>query len=127
VTGSVNQHGQIQPIGGVNEKIEGFFDTCKLKGLIGEQGVLIPAANVEHLLLRQDVIDAVKEGRFHVYTVRTIDEGIEILTGLQAGKADEQGRYPDESLNGKVYARLDKLAEKQRKFSKGAEDERSAS
>lgn len=127
VTGSVNQHGQIQPIGGVNEKIEGFFDTCKLKGLTGEQGVLIPAPNVEHLMLRQDVIEAVKGGQFHIYAVETIDEGIEILTGVQAGKADAQGNYPGESINGKVYARLGEFAEKQRRFSQAAAEERRAS
>jgi len=126
VTGSVNQHGRIQPIGGVNEKIEGFFDTCKLRGLTGEQGVLIPAANVEHLMLRQDVIEAVKEGRFHIYAVETIDEGIEILTGIEAGEPDAQGNYPAESINGKVYARLGELAETQRRFSKGEGAERRA-
>jgi lon-related putative ATP-dependent protease len=117
VTGSVNQHGQIQPIGGVNEKIEGFFDTCRGRGLTGEQGVLIPASNVKHLMLRKDVIEAVKEGHFHVYPVETIDQGIEILAGKPAGERDEQGQYPKESVNGIVQERLAGLAEKQRKFS----------
>jgi lon-related putative ATP-dependent protease len=116
VTGSVNQHGQIQPIGGVNEKIEGFFDTCKAKGLTGEQGVLIPASNVKNLMLRQDVIEAAEQGEFHVYPVETIDEGIEILTGVEAGEPDEEGNYPAESINGKVHARLAEFAENQRKF-----------
>jgi lon-related putative ATP-dependent protease len=116
VTGSVNQHGQVQPIGGVNEKIEGFFDTCKVRGLTGEQGVLIPASNVKHLMLRQDVIQAVREGQFHIYPVETIDEGIEILTGVSVGKPDDEGKYPSESVNGRVYARLVELAEKRQKF-----------
>jgi lon-related putative ATP-dependent protease len=116
VTGSVNQHGQVQPIGGVNEKIEGFFDTCKARGLTAEQGVLIPASNVKHLMLRQDVIQAVKDGQFHIYPVETIDEGIEILTGMTAGKPDDEGKYPSESVNGRVYARLVELAEKRQKF-----------
>ncbi len=124
VTGSVNQHGQIQPIGGVNEKIEGFFDTCKLKGLTGEQGVLIPAANMEHLMLRQDVIDAVSEGRFHIYAVETIDQGMEILSGVPAGEPDARGRYPEDSFNGKVYARLGEFAQRQKKFALGAGEER---
>ena len=116
VTGSVNQHGQIQPIGGVNEKIEGFFDTCKAKGLSGGQGVLIPASNVKHLMLRKDVIEAAKEGKFHIFPVETIDQGIEILTGKPAGVPDEKGKYPEDSVNGKVRSRLAELAEKQRKF-----------
>lgn len=116
VTGSVNQHGQVQPIGGVNEKIEGFFDTCKVRGLTGEQGVLIPASNVKHLMLRQDVIQAVRDEQFHIYPVETIDEGIEILTGVSVGKPDDEGKYPSESVNGRVYARLVELAEKRQKF-----------
>ena len=117
VTGSVNQHGQVQPIGGVNEKIEGFFDTCRKKGLTGSQGVLIPESNVKHLMLRSDVVQAVREGRFHVYAVSSIDQGIEILTGMPAGEPDENGLFPQESVNGKVYAKLQALAEKGRKFS----------
>jgi lon-related putative ATP-dependent protease len=116
VTGSVNQHGQIQPIGGVNEKIEGFFYTCKAKGLSGGQGVLIPASNVKHLMLRKDVIEAAKEGKFHIFPVETIDQGIEILTGKPAGVPDEKGKYPEDSVNGKVRSRLSEWAEKQRKF-----------
>ncbi len=120
VTGSVNQHGIVQPIGGVNEKIEGFFDVCKAKGLSGEQGVLIPEANVQHLMLRQDVINAVEEGRFAVYAVRTIDEGIEILTGMPAGEADEQGLFPEESVNGQVYRKIAEMNQKRLDFMKAA-------
>jgi lon-related putative ATP-dependent protease len=120
VTGSVDQHGQVQPIGGVNEKIEGFFDTCKAKGFNGQQGVLIPASNSKHLMLRRDVIDAVKEGNFHIFPVQTIDEGIEILTGLAAGEADESGTYPDDSVNGKVHRRLAELAKRRLQFAQAA-------
>jgi predicted ATP-dependent protease len=127
VTGSVNQHGRIQPIGGVNEKIEGFFDTCKDRGLTGDQGVLIPAANVNHLMLRRDVIQAVDEGDFHIYAVQDIDEGIEILTGVKAGEPDEEGAFPPESVNGKVHARLKAFAENQRRFGQASGGERSTS
>jgi lon-related putative ATP-dependent protease len=106
VTGSVNQHGEVQPIGGVNEKIEGFFDLCARRGLTGEQGVLIPASNVPHLMLRSDVVAAAEAGRFSVYPVRTIDEGIELLTGLPAGERGEGGRFPEGSVNARVEARL---------------------
>ncbi|WIF95300.1 Lon protease family protein [Caminicella sporogenes] len=94
VTGSVNQRGEIQPIGGVNEKIEGFYKVCKIKGLTGKQGVMIPHQNVKNLMLTDEVIEAVKEGKFHIYAVKTIDEGIEILTGVPAGKINEKGEYP---------------------------------
>ncbi len=119
VTGSVNQYGYVQAIGGVNEKIEGFFDLCQarnLTGLTGDQGVLIPAANVKHLMLRPDVVDAAANGRFHIYPIAHIDEGIELLTGLPAGEPDDAGRYPVESINGRVVAHLETLAEKQRAF-----------
>ena len=116
VTGSVNQYGRVQPIGGVNEKIEGFFDICRSRGLTGGQGVLIPAANVQHLMLRQDVIDAVQAGTFHIHAVQTIDQGIEILTGMAAGVADESGQYPENSVNGKVQQRLKMFAERQQQF-----------
>ncbi|MBP6469440.1 MAG: AAA family ATPase [Chloroflexi bacterium] len=116
VTGSVNQYGQVQAIGGVNEKIEGFYDLCHASGLTGSQGVLIPAANVKHLMLRQDVVDAVSNGRFHIYPINHIDEGIELLTSIPAGELDETGTYPAESINGRVISHLDKLAEKQRAF-----------
>ena len=110
ITGSVNQLGQAQAIGAVNEKIEGFFDICTARGLTGEQGVIIPAANVKHLMLRQDVIAAAAAGRFHIYAVDTADQAVALLTGLAAGEADAQGVYPEGSLNGKVAARLGELA-----------------
>jgi lon-related putative ATP-dependent protease len=110
VTGSLNQKGEIQPIGGVNEKIEGFFDVCKAKGLTGTQGVLIPHQNVQNLMLRADVVAAVKEGTFHVYPVRTIDEGIEILTGVEAGAADKDGNYPEGTVHFLVDRELQRLA-----------------
>jgi len=110
VTGSVNQKGEIQPIGGVNEKIEGFYDVCKAKGITGKQGVMIPHQNIKHLMLREDVIQDVKEGKFHIYSVRTIDEGIEILTGVPAGEQQEDGTYPDGSINYFVDACLMRYA-----------------
>ncbi|UCG76119.1 MAG: AAA family ATPase [Gemmatimonadota bacterium] len=116
VTGSVNQHGAVQPIGGVNEKIEGFFDICAARGLTGEQGVIIPASNVKHLMLEARVRDAVAEGKFHVWPVRTIDEGMEILTGLPMGEADASGTYPEGSVNRLVVDRLAALAEVRREF-----------
>jgi lon-related putative ATP-dependent protease len=116
VTGSVNQYGVIQPIGGVNEKIEGFFDVCRSRGLDGGHGVLIPAANVTHLMLRQDVIDAAAQGNFHIYPVETIDQGIEVLTGMPAGAPDAEGRYPEGSFNGLVHAKLAEMAEKRIAF-----------
>ena len=111
VTGSVNQKGHIQPIGGVNEKIEGFFDTCKMKGLNNEQGVIIPIQNVKNLHLSDEVIDAVKSGKFHIYAVSTIDEGIEILTGVPAGKQNANGKYPAGTINYLVYEKLKKYYE----------------
>ncbi len=121
VTGSVNQHGQVQAIGGVNEKIEGFFDICNARGLTGYQGVLIPKANVKHLMLKQEVGDAVDKGFFSVYAVRTIEEGIELLTGLPAGELDAEGKYPEGTINHRVIARLEEMAEAQREFNRPAE------
>jgi lon-related putative ATP-dependent protease len=118
VTGSVNQHGQVQPIGGVNEKIEGFFDICNERGLSGDQGVLIPRSNVKHLMLREDVIQAVRDGRFHIYPVETIDQGIELLTDIPAGEPDEQGKYPEGTVNGRVQQALMELAEKSKEHQK---------
>ena len=114
VTGSVNQKGEIQPIGGVNEKIEGFYQTCKLQGFNGLQGAMIPAQNVRNLHLSDEIIDAVKKGKFHIYAIKTIDEGIEILTGVPAGKKDKNGKFPLGTIN---YLAQEKL----RKFSKIAE------
>jgi predicted ATP-dependent protease len=123
VTGSVNQHGQVQAIGGVNEKVEGFFEVCRTRGLTGKQGVLIPAANVKHLMLRQDVVEAVAAGKFHIYPVETIDQGIEILTGLPAGERDEAGNYPEGSFNQRVEARLAALADRWQAFNAPPETE----
>jgi lon-related putative ATP-dependent protease len=116
VTGSVNQYGQVQAIGGVNEKIEGFFDICRAQGFTGAQGVLIPAANVKHLMLRQDIVDAVAAGRFQVYPVETVDQGIELLTGVSAGERGEAGEFPAGSVNQRVEARLRALSEKRQAF-----------
>jgi lon-related putative ATP-dependent protease len=106
VTGSVNQKGKIQAIGGVNQKTEGFFEVCKVNDLTGKQGVMIPRANVKNLMLRKGVIDAVKKRKFHVYQVSTVEEGIEILTGVPAGKADKNGNYPDRTVYGAVQKKL---------------------
>lgn len=117
VTGSVNQYGQVQAIGGVNEKIEGFFDVCRLTtGLTGRQGVLIPESNVKHLMLRDDVVQAVREGRFHIYPVTTIDEGIAILTGMSAGERRADGNYPPNTVNAAAQQRLRELAGRVRLF-----------
>ncbi|MFP3895979.1 MAG: Lon protease family protein [Anaerolineales bacterium] len=124
VTGSVNQHGQVQAIGGVNQKIESFFDICKERGLTGDQGVIIPATNVKNLMLRQDVIDAVEAGDFCIHAVETVDEGLEILTGVPAGEPDGEGNYPEGSVNYRVKQRLAELAEKRSKF--GQEDKEEA-
>lgn len=116
VTGSVDQHGRVQAIGGVNEKIEGFFDLCAARGLTGRQGVLIPAANVKHLMLRRDVVEAAAAGRFHIYPVETVDQGIELLTGLPAGERDADGKYPEGSFNALVEQRLAAMAEQVLEF-----------
>ena len=127
VTGSVNQLGEIQPIGGVNEKIEGFFDTCRVTGLTGTQGVLIPRSNAQHLMLRGDVVEAVSAGQFHIHAVATIDQGIALLTGVDAGARDGQGdapgRYPEGSVNGRVEAALVGFAEALRRFAARSEKE----
>ena len=125
VTGSVNQHGQVQAIGGVNEKIEGFFDVCKENGLTGKQGVMIPRSNQGELMLRNDVVEAAAEGKFHIYAVETIDEGIEILTSLPAGERDADGNYPEGTINHKVEARLKAFAERAQKFQKGSSEKTS--
>ena len=110
VTGSVNQYGEVQAIGGVNQKVEGFFDVCRVQGLNGRQGVLIPDSNRQNLMLREDVVEAVRSGQFHVWAVKTIDQGIQILTGCDAGVADAEGRYPEDSINYRVECRLRRYA-----------------
>jgi lon-related putative ATP-dependent protease len=122
VTGSVSQHGDVQPIGGANEKIEGFFDVCRARGLTGDQGVLIPATNVKHLMLRPDVVEAAAAGKFQIYPVETIDQGIEILTGVPAGTPGADGKYPPGSVNGLAQAELARLAEKARAMSPAARE-----
>ena len=111
VTGSVNQKGQIQPIGGVNEKIEGYFQICKMRGLDGSHGVMIPIQNVDNLQLSDDIIEAVKNGEFHIYSISTIEEGIEVLTGVPAGKKDKNGHFPSGTVNDLVYKKLKNYAE----------------
>jgi lon-related putative ATP-dependent protease len=116
VTGSVNQKGEVQAIGGVNQKIEGFFDVCKAKGMTGKQGCVIPESNVQNLMLREDLVRAIKDDRFHIYPVRTIDEGIEVLTGATAGKRRKDGTYDKGAINDLVQKRLSEMAEKVREF-----------
>ena len=111
VTGSVDQHGSVQAVGGVTRKIEGFFAACKAKGLTGGQGVVVPAANVQNLVLDEEVVEAVRDGRFHVWAVRTVDEGIELLTGMAAGERSADGSYPAGSVHGLVQQRLRRNAE----------------
>jgi lon-related putative ATP-dependent protease len=124
VTGSVNQMGRIQPIGGVNEKIEGFFLCCKDKGLTGKQGVMIPKANVQDLMLREEVLEAVAKGEFHVWAVGTVDQGIELLTGVPAGERDREGKYPAGTVNALADERLKSLAEGLRDFVQEGEDKK---
>jgi ATP-dependent Lon protease len=116
VTGSVNQKGEVQPIGGVNQKIEGFFDVCKAKGLTGEQGVMIPHQNIRNLMLREDVVKAVQEDQFHIYSVKTIDEGIEVLTGVPAGMRKADGSHPKDTVNFLIDKRLREYAKKLKSF-----------
>ena len=122
MTGSVNQHGESQAIGGVNEKIEGFFDICRARGLTGEQGVIIPAANEPHLMLRQDVVQAVREKQFHIYAIETVDQAIELLTGMPAGKRSKKGQFKPGTVNQQVEARLLDLSERQRKLAAPAQE-----
>lgn len=121
VTGSVNQHGEIQAIGGVNEKIEGFFDICRARGLTGSQGVLIPKANVQHLMLRRDVVEACAEGKFAIYPVSTINDGIALLTGIEAGTRGADGAYPEGSINRRIEDRLRSFANIRRNFGRAPE------
>jgi predicted ATP-dependent protease len=121
VTGSVNQNGQIQPIGGVNQKIEGFFDVCRAQGLTGDQGVMIPVQNVRNLMLRRDLVEAVAAGQFRIYAVSNIDEGMEILTGVPAGERDSNSLYKEGTVNYRVDQRLKEFSENLRKLSKEEE------
>jgi ATP-dependent Lon protease len=116
VTGSVNQKGEIQPIGGVNQKIEGFFKICQIRGLSGDQGVLIPHQNLRNLMLREEVVEAVRKGQFHIYSAKTIDEGIEILMGTSAGKRQKSGSYPKNTVNYLIDKRLKEMAERLKDF-----------
>ncbi|MCU0589298.1 MAG: AAA family ATPase [Syntrophobacteraceae bacterium] len=122
VTGSVSQKGEIQPIGGVNQKIKGFFDICKHKGLTGRQGVMIPEKNVRNLMLKQEVIEAVQEGKFHIWPVSTIEQGIEILTGMEAGQRQPDGTYPEGTVFRKVDDRLRQITEIMKEFGKDSGD-----
>jgi len=122
ITGSVDQQGRIQAIGGVNQKIEGFFDICKQHTLTGNQGVIIPRTNVAHLMLRRDVIAAVAEGRFHIWAASTIDDAIELLTDMPAGSAGDDGNYPPDTFNHRVDARLAQLADTMASFGKREDD-----
>ncbi|MDD3619373.1 MAG: ATP-binding protein [Desulfobulbaceae bacterium] len=126
VTGSVNQRGEVQAIGGVNEKIEGFFAVCKAKGFTGTQGVLIPASNVKHLMLRHEIVEEVRNGRFHIYAVATIDQGISLLTGTEAGKQQEDGTYPEGTVNHAVQLKILELAGKFRWYSSSSDEEAGA-
>ena len=118
VTGSINQFGEIQPIGGVNEKIEGFFEVCKHEGLTGSQGVIIPRTNVVNLMLKDEVIEAVENGLFNIYAIDTVDDGIELLTGMPAGRPDKKGQYPKGSVNYYVQQNLMEYYKDYVKFSK---------
>ncbi len=124
VTGSVNQKGEIRPIGGVNQKIEGYFQVCKAKGLNGNQGVMIPRQNLRNLMLREEVVEAVKQGKFHIYEVGNIDDGIEVLTGVEAGEKRQDGTYPEGSINHKVDMQLKEMAAKLRHFYGPAAEEK---
>jgi len=124
VTGSVNQKGEVQAIGGVNEKIEGFFEVCKAKGLTGEQGVLIPESNVQNLMLKEEVLEAVQAGKFHIYPVKTIDEGIEVLTEVKAGRRRPDGTFEEGTVNYRVDEHLKDMAEKLREFPEFIVEER---
>lgn len=121
VTGSVDQHGHIQPVGGVTEKAEGFFDVCRVKGLTGEQGVIIPAGNVRHLMLRNDVVEAIQDGMFHIYAVETVDEGLELLTGQPAGERGPDGAFPEGSVHRTVVDQLSEWAETLKELGPGDE------
>jgi predicted ATP-dependent protease len=121
MTGSVDQNGHAQAIGGVNEKIEGFFDLCAARGLNGEHGVIVPASNVKHLMLRSDVVDAARAGKFRIHAIENVDQAMELLTGQPAGAPGPDGTYPAGSVNHRVAARLTEFAEKVAAFARRAE------
>ncbi|MEA2022250.1 MAG: S16 family serine protease, partial [Candidatus Caldatribacteriota bacterium] len=116
ITGSINQNGEIQPIGGVNQKIEGFYDVCLVKKMNGSQGVIIPGLNIPDLMLRKDVVEAIKEGKFHIYPIKTISQGIEILTGIKAGKMSKDGIFEKDTVNYLVDKKLTKFATQLKNF-----------
>ena len=118
MTGSVNQNGEVQAIGGANEKIEGYFEICKTAGLTGEQGVVLPASNVANLMLKESVLEAIRQGKFHLWPVRTIDEGIEVLTGVKAGERQADGNFEPDTINALVDQRLRQMAETLQHFGK---------
>jgi predicted ATP-dependent protease len=118
VTGSVNQNGEVQAIGGANEKIEGYFEICKAAGLTGEQGVVFPESNVANLMLKESVVEAIRKGKFHLWPVRTIDEGIEVLTGVKASERLLDGSFEPESVNARVDEHLRQMAEALQRFGK---------
>jgi predicted ATP-dependent protease len=124
ITGSVNQHGAVQPVGGINEKIEGFFDVCRAvgaaEGAANTQGVIIPESNVRNLMLRERVLEAGRQGRFRVWAVRTVDQALELLTGGPAGEADGSGRFPEDTVNGRVQRRLEEYARALKELRGGA-------
>lgn len=123
VTGSMNQRGEVQPVGRINEKIEGFFEVCKLKGITGRQGVIIPKRNVKNLMLKKEVVESVMDGRFYIFPIEDVDEGIEILTGVEAGERGEDRRYPEGTVNFLVDSRLKELATSLKEFDKGKKEE----
>jgi predicted ATP-dependent protease len=122
VTGSMDQNGEVQPVGGINEKIEGFFELCKLRGLNGTHGVIIPERNVRNLMLKKEVVEAVREGKFTIYAIDRMEEGLEILTGIKAGEMNEDGTYPEGTINYFVMKRLTEITEAMEK-KKGEEEE----
>jgi lon-related putative ATP-dependent protease len=123
LTGSVSQKGEVQPVGGLNEKIEGFFDVCMARGLTGSEGVIIPESNLRHLMLKKEVVQAIAEKQFSVYLVSTVDEALSLLTGLEAGERDSEGMYPEDSINGRIEATLLRFAMEIQDFEKGKEDD----
>jgi predicted ATP-dependent protease len=114
ITGSMNQHGEVQPIGGVNEKIEGFYEVCKLNKLNGEHSIIIPRSNMKNLMLKREVTEAVEQGKFHIYTIDTIEDGIEIFTGMPSGDLKPDGTYPEGTFNHMVTKKLQALSEAQK-------------